>query len=796
MNMTRQAVADFYVRFRPLILAVAIALTGLGAWSASGLTVDSELHRLLPESAESVQGLERLETAYAREIGRLAILLEGPDPEANIEAVDGLAAALADNEAVRGVEATRPVDFFEDRRLLYLELDDAREVSKRINKRIKWEKARANPMFASLGDSDPPEVDLSDIEDKYDGHFNGQRYLTDEEQERFVIYIDPTYPNTEFAKTGRLLEEIREVFEAEVAPDNPEMSIAFSGRYAKFFETQQAIQKDLALGTGLALAGILLFLIAYFRSWIYPVTIAVPLLMSTVWTFGLAELVFDSLNILTGFLGAVLMGLGIDYGIHIVSAFQEARAEESPREALVTALETAGRPSLYAGLTTLVALASLIYSSFQAFFEFGVLSLGGLSLILLSYALVLPCLLLLIAGTRFEPAPRMPDEERHQPVTGEQKRMWARLAVVFLVASIALAGFGLRGVSFEFNFRKLMPVDLTSFAVEDEVDDVVDMAQPPAIVLVDDREHALAVQSEVERRMEEEPRAEIIDGVYTVYDLIPSDQDKKLAIWTELLDDLGDVSKSRRDKNEELSSLYEELQLLEESGAIGIEDLPDNVREPFARADDPEKTVVLILPSRYVHDARDAVEYVAVTADLPGPDGQGTIDPISQEAILADILGHLESDTIWLVLIAVFGLLLVAWIAFRDVKRLALTVATVAVGIFVGTGLIGLFGVSFNFMNMVIWPIWLGLGVDAVFHLSSRIMRSSTDWSGFRHTSGAVFAAFATSMIGFGALMISGHRGLNSLGQVAIIGLSSILLVSLAIHVFFLVPDDRSSDEQ
>lgn len=795
MTSKEEAVADFFDRFTPIILAVAVLLTCLGAYLASDLKLDSELKRLLPQTDPSVQGLERLETAYGRQIGRLAILLEGPDPEANRASVDAMAEMLADHELVGGVESTRPVEFFEQRRLLYLGLENAQKVSERVQKRIKWEKTRANPMFVGLGSDEPPEVDLSDIEEKYRSRFDQPRYLTDDEQRHFVIYVDPVFPNTEFQKTDRLLNDIKGFFAAEIEPDHPEISVEFSGRYTKFYETQNAIRADLTLGTSLALLGILIFLIAYFRSWVYPVVIAVPLIMSTVWTFGWSQLVFESLNILTGFLGAVLMGLGIDYGIHIVSSFQEARAGRTPKEALITALETAGRPSLYAGLTTLVALASLAYSSFQAFFEFGILSLGGLTLVLLSYALVLPCLLLLIADTRFEPNPRMPSEERHQRVTGEQKTRWTRLAGVFLAASVVLATIGLPSVSFEFDFRKLMPKDLQAFKVEDEVDEVVDMAQPPAVVLVDDREHALAVKAELEERIANDPRADIVEAVFTIYDLVPGEQPEKLEVWRELLDDLDGIPKSRRKKNEKLQELFDELTMLDKTGTVEVEDLPELVRQRFMRTDDPSKTVVLILPSHYVHNAQDAMKYVAVTGNLPGPDGQGTIDPISQEALLADILGHIKSDTFWLVLIAVIGLLSVAWIAFRNFKRLALAVATVAVGVFVGTGLIGLFEVSFNFMNMIIWPIWLGLGVDAVFHLSSRIARDPTDWSSFRHTSGAVFAAFATTMIGFGALMISGHRGLASLGQVAVIGLSSILLVSLAVHVFFLKPAGATSSE-
>ena len=45
-------------------------------------------------------------------------------------------------------------------------------------------------------------------------------------------------------------------------------------------------------------------------------------------------------------------------------------------------------------------------------------------------------------------------------------------------------------------------------------------------------------------------------------------------------------------------------------------------------------------------------------------------------------------------------------------------------------------------------------------------------------------------MIGFGGLMVSSHRGLNSLGQVAVIGLGAIFLLSVAIQLLALRKKD------
>lgn len=795
MTNREKAVARFYEKGTPYILAVTLLLTAIGLYFAGGLKLDSELQRLLPGSAKSVQGLERLEEAYGREIGRIAIVVQGPNPQANVAAVDTLTAKLRTLETAKVVEARRPVEFFKQRRLMYLELEDARTVSDKIEERIKWEKSRANPLFVGLDSDEPPEVDLEEIEEKYKSRFDNETYLTDQKRRHFAIFVEPTFPSTDFKGTGGFIDAVNAHFEREIAPTYRQVELTYTGRYVKFFEQQKAVQTDLTRGTAIALVGILLFLLVYFQSWLYPLIIATPLIASTIWSFGWAQIVFGSLNILTGFVGAVLMGLGIDYGIHIVSSFQESRRGHTPKEALITALETAGRPSLYAGLTTLAGLGSLAYSSFRAFFEFGILALGGLTLILLSYAFVLPCLLLLVADTSIEPDPRMPRDTDHKPVTPEQRRWWSRFAKIALTGLGVLAIVGMPGVSFQSDFRELMPEDLPAFQVEDTVEEIAEMARPPAVVLVEDKAHALKVQRELQRRMDEHPDGDILKRIVSIYDFVPDEQEEKLAIWKGVLEGFEDVPNSRLKKNERLGDFHDELKTVVEGGTIAAEDLPASIRRRFARADAPQKSVVLIQPAHYIHDAVDALTYVDVTDELPGPTPDApTVTPISQEALLADILAHVQEDTVYLLLIAIGGLLLIAWLAFGDLRHMVLAIGTVSAGVTVGTGVLGLLGVPFNFMNMIIWPIWFGLGVDAVFHLSNRVDKTPWDWDGFRHTAGAVFAAFFTTMIGFSGLMISRHRGLESLGQVAVVGLASILAVALAVYVFFL--QSASGNEQ
>lgn len=78
--------------------------------------------------------------------------------------------------------------------------------------------------------------------------------------------------------------------------------------------------------TLLALVIIYLLLARSFRSWLYPLLALLPLVTGISWTLGLLSVIFGSLNLFTAMILLVLMGLGIDFSIHLVSRFREELA--------------------------------------------------------------------------------------------------------------------------------------------------------------------------------------------------------------------------------------------------------------------------------------------------------------------------------------------------------------------------------------------------------------------------------------------------------------------------------------
>lgn len=783
----QNVIGALYGRWSSVIFGFALLLTALAIWQASGLRLDSDLTGLLPETSPSVAGLLKLEEVYGKGLDRFGFVIESPDAEANEAAIDGLALFLKGLEIVEEVEAHRPTDFIEDHRLLYMELEDVEELSEIIGRRLRWETRRANPLFVDVGRSGPPEVDLSEIEAKYEARAM-KRYYENEARTHFALYADVDFPTTDFDATRQLIETVQAHFDAELSQGHPDMKVHFAGRYMKRYEQRGAIISDLGRATLMALALIAVFLALYFRNLVYPIVVTIPLLMGSMWAFGFFYLAFGTLNILTGFLGAVLLGLGIDFGIHLAARFREARARGFEAEAAIAdALSGAGVAGTWAALTTIVALASLAVSSFRAFYEFGILAVGGLVLILLAYVTLLPCLLLWMARSRFEPK-TVANPHKIRPGTllrGVYRARFNRAAMVGVIIAIAGASLGIPKLGFEFDFNKLMPAHLPSFLIDEVLDEIVGASQQPGVVLVESDEHARVVADELNRRKTEHADGGLLERAVVVMDLVPEDQEDKLEELAKLRRLFDRIPQEQREEDEELSSFYEELVRITDQGELTRSDLPASFRDRFARTDDPSKTVVLVIPSLRIFDAQVALRYSEVTSALPDGQGAPTLDTISEEHLLRDILLHVQHDVVWMLIITVLGLLVVVTVAMRRPRRIFITLSTILVGIFVSIGLVGLVGISFNFMNMIIWPIWLGLGVDATFHLMRRLDLDANSPEAFWETVGAVFAAFATTMIGFGCLTLSSSPGLVSLGQVALVGLASIFVVSVAILMHF-----------
>jgi predicted RND superfamily exporter protein len=91
-----------------------------------------------------------------------------------------------------------------------------------------------------------------------------------------------------------------------------------------------------------------------------------------------------------------------------------------------------------------------------------------------------------------------------------------------------------------------------------------------------------------------------------------------------------------------------------------------------------------------------------------------------------------------------------------------------------------LLDVQFNYLNLVVLPVLVGTTVDAGVHLVQRLSEPGSDFiSVYAETGRAIIGGLLTSAIGFLALVIAQHPGLNSIGSVANLGFGVNIVIVL-----------------
>jgi predicted RND superfamily exporter protein len=212
---------------------------------------------------------------------------------------------------------------------------------------------------------------------------------------------------------GRALESaparalVEDVGRAEAAVARPGVRFELAGAHAIAFETEQLMRRDLEISaTASTLLASLAFVLT-FRRLRALVAVLPPLALGTLWTTGLAALLPSGLDALAIAFAAVVVGVGVDTGVHVYGAVLDARRQGlAPAAAAAAGRDATWRPTMTAALVAALAFASLALGDLPAMRELGLLCGAGELLTAVAILLVTPEISILLE--RSTPPPWRP----------------------------------------------------------------------------------------------------------------------------------------------------------------------------------------------------------------------------------------------------------------------------------------------------------------------------------------------------------------------------------------------------
>jgi predicted RND superfamily exporter protein len=793
--------ASWVERRRAWILVVALLLTAVGGVLASRLPLKADFSELLPEQAPSVRILNQIQERMGG-ISTLVVAVEGGDWKARQQfverAVELLRARIpSDQLSYIDYKITDARKHFEDKRYLYVDLEDLVKLRDRLKAKIEDERRRK--LIIDLEDRPPYEFQIDDIKKKYEDkvadydHFPDGYFITPDRTLQALLLRVPQSGMAD-AGTEDLVRRVKSVL-SEIRPQEQGYQILIGGDPVTALEERAGIVEDLVVVSVSCILLIILSIVLYYRSARSVLLIAAPVAVGVAIAFGLGYLVVGSLNSNTAFLGSIIAGNGINFAIIMLARYiEERRHGHTFHLSLRVALRATWLATATAALAASIAYGSLMITDFRGFSQFGFI--GGIGMIFcwLATFTVTPALLISFEARWPLKATRLKHWAPHLPgrISAFLQRHHLALAtggIVLTIGSLVGAAF-FYADPYEYDFRKLRSrraAETGSSALGARVDKIFHgtrfMAGSPAVILVDRPEQVAPLVEAVKRKKEEMARvmrSPVIGHPESILDLIPKDQEAKIPLLNEIRDLLD--KKAIGWMTPEQKKEAEKYRPPDNLRPIRAEDLPAMLLRPFQEKDGTLGRIVYVYPAPGVasFEGKRLLAFAEAIREVQIAPGE-VIRTSGREIVLADILEAVLHDGPIATLASFVGVLLLVTFAFRRFRDRAMVLATLVTGVSWMVGAAALMGVKVNMLNFVVLPITFGIGVDYPVNVYRRYSFEGPGAMGkvLWSTGGAVALCSLTTVIGFTSLLFADTQALSSFGLLAVIGEITTLAAAL-----------------
>lgn len=871
-----------------LSLLVTIVLGGF----AEKIRVEATWMSLLPQDSQPVKSFQKVLDEFGAATN-IVLALEGSSKERITEVAEEIVVGLDDivieykdetgnlvkQKAFKRVDHKYDVDFIRNHGLM---LEKAKNLKK--NKILFTDYnlvpflTHVNDVYESqwVSDSDNLTKQEKDAERGLDGMFElfhsisafaygetddsvsvqagvdamtvGDGYYLSSDKKMLLIFITPTMSVNEFELSAIAVDSLDTRLN-QFKEQYPDVHFGQTGMHVVTRDEMHAGVSDTIRNLLFAAILILAIFVFSFRMWSGPLLAMLVLITGITWDIGIAQIVIGRLNIMTVMCSVVLLGLGIDYAIHIISSYSELRHKgETIEKAVSKTYQKIGGGLLTGALTTAIAFLSIATIRTPAFGEFGIVVGTGIICCLLASIFLLPAVLvakekLWMFVTKRE-RPKRVDMEFHflGKVSDFSSAMpWATVGIV--VAISVLLVLQIPKARMNQNPMDLEPEGLESIRLQREIVKRFHMSPDNMMAIYDTVDEVNKVQD----RLNSKPAVGMVESIASVLPSARKQQErlphveeihkaqnnlpKETKIGAQLLveqlrrfsDNIIEISSmayvNGLDKVFDKANAF--VGLDEDGNQVGvnyaeklahyIENRPETInrleryqryfrkimKERISEMSGAERITLDMVPesyrARYVsedgshflmafYSNKDIWDGLFTSPFLKTmlravPDATGTPVVMKEMVETAGRKGMLAFG------IALLSIVILLLLDFRSVKTTVIALIPLLMSVIWLLGLMGLFDIKFTIVNVIGFPLLIGIGIDDGVHVIHRYRVEGKAKLNYAMSSigKAILLTSVTTTLGFGSLMSSDYRGYIGLGLVVTIGIGLCFITSVII---------------
>ena len=321
----------------------------------------------------------------------------------------------------------------------------------------------------------------------------GETYMLSPDKDMILILIEPTFNMMiDPAELQRSVNGIEKIIKEASVPYG--ITAGLTGSMVLGRDEYEAFTSDSWTVSILALIGIFILFVISFRMWVSPLLAILTVIMGVTWAMGFSSFLVEYLSMMTAMMSIILIGLGIDFSVHIISGYTEKRNQGLDVQiSIQETLLRFGPGIITGGITTGLAFLTLMISETVGMQEMGLMAGVGLIFTMLATIIILPTMLIIRERLLKNFNKALPPKDVSYPFLGRIAEFTAKYRWIMGIFFLLFTGFLLKravNMSVDYNYLNMEPVGLESIKLQEELIEAFDLSSDFVMFTTDNLDDA------------------------------------------------------------------------------------------------------------------------------------------------------------------------------------------------------------------------------------------------------------------------------------------------------------------
>ncbi|WP_144283308.1 MMPL family transporter [Chryseobacterium echinoideorum] len=601
-------------------------------------------------------------------------------------------------------------------------------------------------------------------------------YIVSKDGKNLLLFINPKNKGSETKNNEFFVDELNKIKETLNQNFKGKTEISYFGSPVIAVANAQQIKKDIQNTVIISMTVLLILLMYYFRNFFTPLIVFLPTVVSVFVSLMILYFIKDKISAISLGIGAILIGITIDYALHILTHYKHNNNIEELYKEIT-------QPVILSSITTAVSFLCLVFVKSEALRDLGLFAAMTVFISSIAALLIVPQL--------YHPKTESQNSKTNFiDVIGNYPYEKNKTLVIVCTMIIIACLFGFRHVGFNKNIGDLnyIPNDLK--ISEAKIQKLSDITSKSVYTISygNSEQEALEQNSKLSRFLEKEKKAGKILNYTSIGNIVLSEktQREKIEQWnrfwnskrkTETINQLvtngnifGFNSSAFTQFNETLSKDYSILTLQDYSKIKAVQ-----IKE-FLSSENGFYTISNIV--KVNENKRDAF-----IQDVKNNQNALAID---RQQMNENFLGLLKDDFNTLINYSLLAIVLTIILFFRNFELSLLTMFPIVLTGIVTAGLLYFSGLELNIFSTVVCTLVFGVGDDFSIFLTKAMQKEHTTGKNELPTYRiSIILAVFTTVLSIGSLIFAKHPALHSLALVALIGMFSVIVITSTLYPFW-----------